>query len=844
MDNNIKEDSVGPSHADEFQDDTGLQLSLGLSLSSSDSRPKWRSSEGASARSSPSVDLTGEPSTGTVSNGVQPLFRHKSGSKASGLDAALKKFLEGRLDEQEESAKLLDGSNSFNVSKEKDKLLHEKPGQQQDIAGDAETKGNPFHFKELQRSSSSAGSRGDPSASISPLQLVDAFRNSPFGSNSGSPSAAEPELDADDSKQDNLDQQKKLQDVQKKRKLVVEEQLHHKKSKEESSGIHGLELQTGFRRSGSNTRITSSNKDMEKAFLEWREENHAQFQHDTGQEKQDSADVQKEYDADGDEITGFEGNVNANSLQGDAVGKSVESKCMDFNFMSQLKSPETVQKILTRTADGNCPLTTRKADFAATKVTNREKSFKGVPVSLNNFKDEQGQVTDREGDRTCSPLQGKRERVPSETSSVSTGGTEKVEEKSRGEVSSAVPEVMGNDKVLIPTTFCPPGPTSAPPLTYPMPYPVMQIPSLHSLSMARAPGMPLSVSGSFPYTLQYMPPGSGNSEQIAIRPPASTAFQQIGTDHSSSQLPTAEGTSWLQPVRPAVGSSFLSASNGALYSRNMAGVLGEDANIRVQASRMHGNGIVNNALAAEASSLQQSHQSYRGGSSLDQALEAPMPSPLSIPAVPHFTSQVDILDHGELRSLKEPKVLVGFPGFVSSASSSQAHASLVSAKPSSASGTKEDVGHEPPKFGGGRLNSSAVQQHVQSRNIIEPNNIGQEEFRRAIGSHFHQGTTENVSVLESLGEDMSFLQSGVAPGLKFGGTGTMPNLPWVHTTGSNGRTINGVLYKLNETQLKVVCACHGKHMSPVEFQQHASNVEVVNADKNVVVNPPLTSNAT
>ncbi|XP_071740731.1 ninja-family protein mc410-like [Rutidosis leptorrhynchoides] len=68
------------------------------------------------------------------------------------------------------------------------------------------------------------------------------------------------------------------------------------------------------------------------------------------------------------------------------------------------------------------------------------------------------------------------------------------------------------------------------------------------------------------------------------------------------------------------------------------------------------------------------------------------------------------------------------------------------------------------------------------------------------------------------------IKPGIAAELKFGGSGSSPNLPWVSTTGPgpNGKTISGVTYKYTGTQIQIVCACHGSHMSPEEFVQHAS----------------------
>ncbi|CAN8230115.1 unnamed protein product [Cochlearia groenlandica] len=72
--------------------------------------------------------------------------------------------------------------------------------------------------------------------------------------------------------------------------------------------------------------------------------------------------------------------------------------------------------------------------------------------------------------------------------------------------------------------------------------------------------------------------------------------------------------------------------------------------------------------------------------------------------------------------------------------------------------------------------------------------------------------------------DLSDIKPGMAADVKFGGSGARPNLPWVSTTGSgpHGRTISGVTYRYNANEIKIVCACHGSHMSPEEFVRHAS----------------------
>lgn len=71
--------------------------------------------------------------------------------------------------------------------------------------------------------------------------------------------------------------------------------------------------------------------------------------------------------------------------------------------------------------------------------------------------------------------------------------------------------------------------------------------------------------------------------------------------------------------------------------------------------------------------------------------------------------------------------------------------------------------------------------------------------------------------------ESSAIKPGIAASLIFGGSGSCPDLPWVSATGPgpNGKTISGVTYKYSSNQVKIVCACHGTHMTPEEFVQHA-----------------------
>ncbi|KAJ4708496.1 Ninja-like protein [Melia azedarach] len=105
--------------------------------------------------------------------------------------------------------------------------------------------------------------------------------------------------------------------------------------------------------------------------------------------------------------------------------------------------------------------------------------------------------------------------------------------------------------------------------------------------------------------------------------------------------------------------------------------------------------------------------------------------------------------------------------------------------------------------------------------------IQAEDAKTSVLNHKAKDISDR-SVPEGLSLDLSAIMPGIAADVKFGGCGSYPNLPWVSTTGSgpNGRTISGVTYKFSANLIRIVCACHGTHMSPEEFVRHASDENV------------------
>ncbi|XP_050363280.1 ninja-family protein mc410 [Argentina anserina] len=99
-----------------------------------------------------------------------------------------------------------------------------------------------------------------------------------------------------------------------------------------------------------------------------------------------------------------------------------------------------------------------------------------------------------------------------------------------------------------------------------------------------------------------------------------------------------------------------------------------------------------------------------------------------------------------------------------------------------------------------------------------------EEDMKVTSSNPRTKDAPDHSMAEDFSLDFSAIKPGIAADIKFGGSGSCPNLPWVSTKGPgpNGRTISGVTYRYSANQIRIVCACHGSHMSPEEFVRHAS----------------------
>lgn len=89
-------------------------------------------------------------------------------------------------------------------------------------------------------------------------------------------------------------------------------------------------------------------------------------------------------------------------------------------------------------------------------------------------------------------------------------------------------------------------------------------------------------------------------------------------------------------------------------------------------------------------------------------------------------------------------------------------------------------------------------------------------------------------------ESPSKKQRGADNGITESGMKVMEEMPCVSTKGDgpNGRRIEGFLYQYKKgEEVRIVCVCHGKFLTPAEFVKHAGGGDVTNPLRHIVVSP-------
>ena len=76
------------------------------------------------------------------------------------------------------------------------------------------------------------------------------------------------------------------------------------------------------------------------------------------------------------------------------------------------------------------------------------------------------------------------------------------------------------------------------------------------------------------------------------------------------------------------------------------------------------------------------------------------------------------------------------------------------------------------------------------------------------------------------------------------GMNAMEDMPCVFTKGDgpNGRRVDGILYRYGKgEEVRIMCVCHGKFLSPAEFVKHAGGGDVDHPLRHIVINPSSSS---
>ncbi|KAL4029318.1 hypothetical protein IC575_012547 [Cucumis melo] len=188
-------------------------------------------------------------------------------------------------------------------------------------------------------------------------------------------------------------------------------------------------------------------------------------------------------------------------------------------------------------------------------------------------------------------------------------------------------------------------------------------------------------------------------------------------------------------------------------------------------------------------------------------------NPRNLPLMPGISPlQISAMDKDKAWGLVSHPQMIHHPyGGVGGASSSSAPGQVIG--PFSSDGL----------LYGGRVTELTKGDNKQP--AMEEGSSSRAEHAKGSSSNMNAKDVLERSKAAGVSLDFPAIKPGIAADIEFGGCGSYPNLPWVSTTapGPTGKTISGVTYKYNANQIKIVCACHGTHMSPEEFIRHAND---------------------
>ncbi|KAL2651135.1 hypothetical protein R1flu_019263 [Riccia fluitans] len=390
-------------------------------------------------------------------------------------------------------------------------------------------------------------------------------------------------------------------------------------------------------------------------------------------------------------------------------------------------------------------------------------------------------------------------------------------------------------------------------------FPLIHRPYPFPVPVADPTGLPYPMPYPFPYMMQYAHVDSSSGQE---RPGVLTLPSPFPTVSSHLPYPVVGDVStlgWAPVLRPQTTPPHSPPRTLVRSASEMA--IEENRNLQGAKS---GENVRNVSPTKDASKA--GHTLIRASSSGSiqgqSGAFARLRSSPSLPPTPQFGPVRSRADMGDPITYRDGYNVVGNSAFASLVAAVEASQGLSAAVASMNTTTKQPA---TTRTGGSKLertssrtlpdslddmtggsNSSSKvssqQQEggdAQHGDSVSSKSSSVDEPKVTHGSKVQQGTTTlPEGLIRQMGQEGSCLKSGCDAELKFGGSGSSPDLPWVTCKGAgpNGKAISGVLYKYNKGQVRIVCACHGRHMSPSEFVQHAGNEDLSNPEKNIVVN--------
>ncbi|GLJ04992.1 hypothetical protein SUGI_0008710 [Cryptomeria japonica] len=345
-------------------------------------------------------------------------------------------------------------------------------------------------------------------------------------------------------------------------------------------------------------------------------------------------------------------------------------------------------------------------------------------------------------------------------------------------------------------------------LPYSMPpFPVMPAPYSLPTPVPSHPNVPFPVGYPFFCLMQYPPPAVDGSSCTAARPPIYPNGFQVPLGYTPFPMPTLEASpSWVPVLRPQQSLSFSTANFGG--------------------ARTSSEPIEDEAKISQEGSTKQSGLKQTGVKSYDkQKSQVSLSTDNSYKQTNSSITRL-IFSHNIQDQCAGPDLQV---------------LSMLSTGPVKGCEGPNATGPATYKI----LERDSVdspgkdEKKLETRDLDNSNvhgtGISLQTSQEDISRHVIVGPNMTNSPLQEVWN----LKPGIACGMSFGGSGTTPDLPWVSTTGvgPNGRTICGVMYKYDANQVGIVCACHGRHMLPGEFVLHAGKTDASSPEKNIVVSP-------